>query len=274
MEGFEKNSRREFLKKSSLGLGSFAIPKIISKLEQISRYTEFKKTNQQFKNGEYIYSVESNNERVGEFWPVRGINLVTKDTDPEIFEGSLEDINSKLKGVATAPDGMTAGSVGSYQMEGKALSNGRPCGDGQVKNYGIVHVKNGFDITFTHNREISDFDSFYNEAKQDGDTLFFLPSIYRKGNTIDAQNLIDKVLIRRDTPSGQQVGAVLFDKPISGNSNTGQIKSQTTHIYVLDGGPSWGGSVKEVYENGSKTPAVEEKGTRDPNVVTNYLVFY
>ena len=47
-----------------------------------------------------------------------------------------------------------------------------------------------------------------------------------------------------------------------------QGKSRTTHIYILDGGPTWGQWSKEV--NGK----IEVEGTRDPSVVSNYLVFY
>jgi hypothetical protein len=48
----------------------------------------------------------------------------------------------------------------------------------------------------------------------------------------------------------------------------GSVISKTTHIYVLDGGSTWGQSCKEV--NG----ITQLVGTRNPMVVTNYLVFY
>ncbi|MBP9802804.1 MAG: hypothetical protein KBD14_00650 [Candidatus Pacebacteria bacterium] len=287
----ENINRREFIKKVGLGIGATLIPKELSALkenkESLNKYTEFKPTREKFKNGEFVYSVESEGSRVGEFWPVKGINLVTKETDPQIFSGDLSDINTNLKGVATAPDGMSAGSLGNYKMEGKSLSNGRECGDGNIPNYGIVLVKKGFDITFTHKKEILDFQNFYNEAKNNKNTLFFLPSIYRNGNFLDSKNFIDKILIRRENPNNAtQIGVILFDSPISGNDareivlgldrndQQGKSISKTTHIYVLDGGPNWGGSLKEVYRDNQKTPELIEKGTRDPEVVTNYLVFY
>jgi hypothetical protein len=287
----EKMNRREFIKNLGLGVGASLIPNELIALsenkESLDRHTEFKPTNEKFSNGEMIYKVESEGQDVGEFWPVKGINLVNVETDPELFKGDLSDINQSLKGVATAPDGMSTGSVGNYKMEGMSLSNGEPCGDGTVPNYGIVVVKNGFDIEFTHKKEISDFKNFYEEVKKDKDTLFFLPSIYRNGNTLDSKNLIDKVLIRRDTPNNSaQIGVVLFDSAISGNEAReiilgldrkdaqGNSISKTTHVYVLDGGPKWGGSIKEVYKDNDKTPQLIEKGTRDASVITNYLVFY
>jgi len=249
--------------------------------------TRFVPTNEKFKNGELVFELRNENgERIGEFWPIKIINLVTKKTDPEIFTDNIEDIQTKLRGVATAPDGMTSGSLGSYEMEGKSLSNGRECGDGQIKNYGIVTViKNNhgtFDVNFTHKKEHEyDFDSLYNSVKQANGTLFFLPSIYRNGEYINSNNEVDKVLIRREvpvgpgTPKGEQLGVVLFDKMLSYDKAREAIlgldrpnASKTTHIYMLDGGKNWGQSIKEV--NGIPT----KMGTRNPEVVTNYLVFY
>jgi hypothetical protein len=283
------NSRRKFIKNLGI-LGALAItaPKEIfsqNTIEQIPK-TALRQTSEKFKNGEYVYDfVKENGERVGEFWPIKGLNLITKQTDPQAFEGTIEEIQEKLGDkniVATAPDGMTGGSLGSYKMEGKSLSNGRECGDGEIKNYGIVIVKNGFDITFTHKQEhLNDFDQLYNEVKSDQGTLLFLPSIYRNGKFLASNAKIDKALVRREvpktssTPKGEQLGIILFDSLITYDEAREKIlglnrdgKSFTTHIYMLDGGSNWGQSAKEV--NGQ----VVTKGTRDPSVVTNYLVFY
>ncbi|MBP7804869.1 MAG: hypothetical protein KA052_01440 [Candidatus Pacebacteria bacterium] len=239
--------------------------------------TSFQQTNEKFKNGEYVWELQNDGERVGEFWPVHGLNLVTKDLNPSAFNGTdIQTIQQSLKGVATAPDGMTTGSYGSYQLQGRCLSRGKTCGDGSVYEYGIIAVSpNGFAIEFTHKNEIKNFDSFYAERKRAGGTIFFLPSVYRNGTYLSSQRTIDKVFIRRTTPTGIQIGVVIFDELvtydrareiITGLDRNG--KSSTTHIYVLDGGPRWGQSCKEV--NGE----AKLVGTRNPNVVTNYLVFY
>jgi len=161
-------------------------------------------------------------------------------------------------------------------MEGKSLSNGVECGDGVVYNYGIIVVSSsGYNITFTHKKEILNFDSFYAKQKQLGTTVFFLPSIFRNGKSISSTATVDKVLIRRDTPDGSQIGVIMFDQLVDYNrvrkiciGLDRKGKSKTTHIYVLDGGPSWGQSVKTV--NGNNVLM----GIRNANVVTNYLVFY
>ncbi len=287
-------SRRNFFKKALAGAAVIAmkpdvlLSNISNIIETGSVHTEFKKTSEMFPNKEFVWGVESEGKRVGEFWPIHGINLVTKETDPELFEGEIADIQKELRGSATAPDGMTTGSVGSYEMQGKSLTKGIECGDGVVYNYGIVVVENGFNISFTHNKEIPNFDEYYENAKEEKKTLFFLPSIYRNGNFLASQNVIDKILIRRDVPDSKdptkkkaQIGVILFDtlttydrarEIVLGldreDQNTNQSISKTTHIYVLDGGPKWGQAIKEV--NGK----VETKGTRDKEVITNYLVFY
>jgi hypothetical protein len=283
MEKFGKdnnNSRRDFLKQAMAVTAGFLVkPEALFSQEQIAP-TYFARTNEKFKNGEFVYNLEDESgKRIGEFWPIKGLNLITKETHPEAFEGSIEEIQKKLGDkniVATAPDGMTGGSLGAYQMEGKSLANGVPCGDGEVKNYGIVTVENGFKINFTHKQEhLNDFDSFYESIKDKKGTLFFLPSIYRNGKFISSENKIDKVLIRRSVPDGEQIGAVFFDQMITYNEARQAIlglnrdgKSETTHVYVLDGGGQWGQSAKEV------SGKVVVKGTRDDDVVTNYLVFY
>lgn len=288
----ENPGRRAFLEKlATLGVAATILgPKELLSQSQNTQEkfprTEFVATKEIFKNGECVYEfVNEKGERLGEFWPIHGINLVTKQTDPELFKGDLSEIPKKLGGVATTPGGMTGGTPGSYLMEGKSLSNGRECGDGEVKNYGIVIVKDRFNITFTHKKEHgSDFDEVYNKIKEEKGTLFFLPSIYRNEQYVPSTTEIDKVLIRRDVPGNsntpnkvQQVGVILFDKmttyddvreAVLGLDRGGGTISNTTHIYVLDGGEKWGQSAKEV--NGE----TKINGQRDPAVVTNYLIFY
>ncbi len=247
----------------------------------VNAQTKFRKTTEQFKNHEFVWEVMKNDtERVGEFWPIHALNLVTKKTDPEVFAGDISNLQKKLGSVATTPDGMTGGSFGTYEMQGKALSHGRPCGDGFVYDYGIVLVSmNGYKIMFTHTREFPVFDSLYTMAKEAEATLFFLPSLYRNGLYVSSNKKVDKVLIRRQTfvkgKFDEQVGVVLFDSPTTYDDARTTIlgldrqdKSKTTHIYVLDGGSAWGQSCKEVNDT---TKVV---GNRNPDVVTNYLVFY
>jgi hypothetical protein len=244
---------------------------------QSEKITQLKQTAEVFQNGQFVWNVEFYGQKVGEFWPVQGLNLVTKDNEPELFDGTtdLTTIQARLRGVATAPDGMTGGSVGAYQLQGKCLSKGRPCGDGYVYQYGVVCVaRSGFSFKFTHANEPG-FDALYEKTKADSGTLFFLPSIFRDGKFLSSQKNIDKVLVRRTTPTGEQVGVIIFDDLTScdlvreivlGLDREG--KSQTTHIYVLDGGGTWGQSCKET--NGTTTLL----GTRDPNAVRAYLTIY
>lgn len=233
------------------------------------------KTDQKFENEEFVYDVVYLDERVGEFWPVYMLNFVTRQTDPLLFIYPLDSLQKKLKGIAMAPDGMTSGSIGTYVMEGKALSHGRECGDGFVYNYGIIIIDStGRDIVFTHKAEIQDFDALYKEKKISKSSLLFLPSIYRNGKYLSSTNTIEKVLIRRDTYAGVRIGIVIFDHPIS-YDDVRQIilgldrdKSSTTHIYVLDGGSTWGQCSKKVNDE------IINLGTRDISKVTNYLVAY
>lgn len=243
------------------------------------------KTDQQFQNKEFVWSVhvkEAGVSRlVGEWWPVHAINLITSGTDPQVFadEMSLEDLVDSLKAVATSPDGMTTGYSGHYALAGKCLASGVPCGDGIVYNYGILVVENGYKISFTHKQEVlqkyGTYDAFYKYQKNRGNTVFFLPSIYRNGNYVNSRSLIDKVLVRRETPNGIQIGVMVFSGLVSYNTAREIVlawdrpgKSKTTHIYMLDGGESWGQSAKKVNNS------VITVGKRDPKVVTNYLVFY
>ena len=239
--------------------------------------TSFQQTAEKFKNGEFVWNVVNNNQKVGQFWPIHGINLVTNTTDPIAFgDTDIATIQKNLGGVATAPDGMTGGSIGAYQMQGRCLSHGRPCGDNFLYQYGIIEVSStGYQIKFTHKDEITDFDAEYNNLKSSNASLFFLPSIYRNGKYLPSQKTIDKVLIRRETPTGDQIGVIIFDHAVT-YDNAREIvlgldrpgASKTTHIYVLDGGGIWGQSCKET--NGLTTVL----GTRDAKSVTNYLVFY
>lgn len=247
-------------------------------------------------NNEYAWTVLYQDKSIGTWVPVKGINLVTNQTNPEIFETEmpLDTLQMKLRCVATAPDGMSASANGGYLMQGKGLVNGKPCGDGKAYDYGIIIVRKGFDILFTHKREISNLDSLYNKLKGDSTvTMFFLPSIARTAPNEDtlrvlrSDSKIDKILVRRETFSGVKMGIILFDKLTSykdvikivqgldrpkvqrketknGHTRTWVTWSNTTHAYVMDGGPTWGQSCL----NG------ELIGTRNPAVVTNYIVTY
>ncbi|NOZ43669.1 MAG: hypothetical protein GXP45_00585 [bacterium] len=257
----------------------FLMGLFVPNFAQIKTYLE--KTDQQFQNHEYVWSVylteNGQNRLVGEWWPVHAINLITKGTDPQVFQNEmdLDVLVDSLEAVATAPDGMSTAFRGSHIMEGKALANGVPCGDGKVYNYGIVVVKNGYDIQFTHNLEIPDYDVFYQEKKDEGATVFFLPSIYRKGKYLNSSARLDKVLVRRKTSVGIQIGIMVFYGLVTYNQAREIVLawdrppySQTTHIYMLDGGDTWGQAAKEVND------AVTLVGMRNPAKVTNYLIFY
>ncbi len=238
--------------------------------------TQFTKTTEQFKNKEFVWNVVYNDKRVGEFWPIHGLHLITKETDPTVFTDDLADSPILHRSIATAPDGMTKGGVGGYIMEGKSLSQGRQCGDGNIYNYGIVVVDaTGFNISFTHKKEIDDFDALYNATKKSKGSLFFLPSIYRNGNQLNSTNQIDKVIINRWTLDGEQIGVIVFDEMVTYNEAVDIVKgldrngkSETKHIYVLDGGVSWGQCAKNINNQ------IIKVGTRSPEVITNYLVFY
>ncbi len=275
-------SRRTFLHVFTAFAAGFLLPEDAfaeSSLETIPQ-THLRQTEEKFSNGESVYEfINTARNRIGEFWPVHTINLVTKETDPEVFKGHTDHLLTTLKGVATAPDGMTTGYSGKYKMEGRALAGGRECGDGKVYDYGIIiSDKNG--VTFTHAREHQhDFEKVYAEAKRGKKNLFFLPSIFRNGKFLSSANVLDKVLVRRETPHGVQIGVLHFDKLTTCNEARLAVlgldrsgTSKTTHIYVLDGGPTWGESAKDVELNGSRK--VITKGTSDRNAVTNYLVFY
>lgn len=150
--------RKNFLKLSGTLAAGAAVFKPLETFaagQETITHSEFKDTGKKLGNGNSIYSIEANKSRVGEFWPIRTLSLVSRDIDPQAFQGDIKDIQNKLKGVATTPDGMSAGSYGYFQMEGKCLANGIPCGDGQVKDYGIVAIEHkGETPKFTHTREL------------------------------------------------------------------------------------------------------------------------
>ena len=247
--------------------------------------TNLKPTPEKFSNGESVYSVIYHGKNIGEFWPVHGINLVTKKTNPALFQENVDMVilHQKLGGVATAPDGMTSASIGL--TEGRCLVQGVECGTNETKDYGVVLVQHGYIITFTHARELRQFDTFYENQKKKGSTLFFLPSIKRTDihgeiHMLRHNTKIQRLLVQRITPSGQQIGVIVFDDMTTYNQSiqimdgldrdyqNGSPKSRTKHIYVLDGGPAYGQCVKEV--NGK----IKLVGTRKPGFNSNYLVFY
>ncbi|MFA7277422.1 MAG: hypothetical protein WC101_00340 [Candidatus Gracilibacteria bacterium] len=280
--GGNEISRRSFFQISAAFAAGFLLPEEAlaeSSVEKIPK-THLVPTEERFINGEFVYELQNAaNGRIGEFWPVHTMNLVTKETDPGIFNGHTDDLLVTLKGVATAPDGMTTGYSGKYKMEGRALAGGRECGDGKVYDYGIV-IADKKGVTFTHAREHqTDFESLYTEAKKGRKNLFFLPSIFRNGKFLSSANVVDKVLVRRETSRGTQIGVIHFDSlktynearlTVLGLNRPGA--SKTTHIYSLDGGPTWGESAKDVEAKGSRK--IIKRGTSDKNAVTNYLVFY
>lgn len=259
--------------------------------QALQHSTTLKPTGKMFKNGQMVWHVNYQGDTVGQFWPIKGLNLVTRQTDSLLFtqQASIAEIQALLNGVATAPDGMSVGSLGSYTMQGKSLSNGRPCGDGVTYNYGVVVADKGFTIHFTHNLECN-LDSLYEEVKARQGTLFYLPSVYRNGTANPSKgNGIEQVLVRREVPvcaenpDGIQMGVIRFNKLVTYaeaqaiitgldiSKKKGSVitpVSTTTHIYVLDGGSKWGQACIET--NG----VVQTVGSRDPAVITNYLVLY
>lgn len=247
--------------------------------------TSFKPTGEKFKNGEVVWRVVNNGADVGQFWPIHGLNLVTRETSPKLFEVKndsldIKDFQAKLADkniVGVVPDGMTGGSLGTYELQGKCLAHGVPCGDGFTYNYAVLIVSpNGYAMQFTHMIELgSKFDSVYQAQKQLGGSIFFLPSVYRKGKFLDSQKTLDKVLVRRDTPNGEQIGVIVFNKLITYNEAREIVlgldrpgKSTTTNICLLDGAQFWGQSVKET------SAGVELIGTRDAKRTTAYITLY
>ncbi len=235
--------------------------------------SRFVTTTDTFRNREIVWNVQHNGSVIGQFWPIHYLKLVTGQTDPIVSTGTITQVQTLFDGVATTPGSMTGESFGSYTMQGKALSNGRPCGDGVDYDYGIIVVDKDFSITFTHHRE-HNTDSLYQAVQARKGTMFYLPSIMRNGNTLSSNKTVDKVLVRRMTPDGEQIGVMLFNGMMTYNdvreiiAGLDRAGAYTTHIYVLDGGSTWGQSCKEV--NG----VIKVIGSRDPAVITNYLIFY
>lgn len=275
-------SRRDLLRISAAFVVGLLLPEEVmaeSSIEKISK-THLILTGERFANGEFVWEFQNAaHARIGEFWPIHTMNLVTKETDPDVFKGHADDLLVALKGVATAPDGMTTGFSTKYKMEGKALAGGRACGDGIVHDYGIV-IADKKGITFTHAREHqTDFENLYTDAKRGQKSLFFLPSIFRNGKFLSSANVVDKALVRRETSQGIQIGVIHFDSLKTYNEARLAVLgldrpgiSKTTHIYSLDGGPTWGESAKDVEVKGSRK--IIKRGTSDRNAVTNFLVFY
>lgn len=250
---------------------------ILLTLNIFSQGTKFIPTQEKFSNGELVYQVVHHGGKVGEFWPIKSVKLITNETNPDYFKSSLsiETILEDFKGVAVVPGGMTGQNSGAYQMLGRNLSQGKICGDRYPYRYGIICFnENGDSILFTHKDEINNFDSLYNLYKRRNGNILFLPSIFRNGNYLSSEKVVDKVLVRRDTPAGPQIGVIIFDNLVTYNQVREIIlgldrpgMSKTTHIYMLDGGPLWGQSCRE-----TETPKVF--GSRNPDVVTNYLIIY
>jgi len=144
-------------------------------------------------------------------------------------------------------------------------------------DYGIAYSKPPENLVkFTHAQEIKDWDAFFEDIKKVGGSLCFLPSLYRNGTTKQSNRSVDKVLIERDTPDGKQVGVVMFNEltpypevvaVLRGLDRPGL--SETRRILALDGGPTWGKAAVA-----TDSGAVQVRGTSDPDVITNLLIFF
>jgi len=264
---------------------SFIITLFFS-LSSFSQTSELTKTDEFFKNGKMVYNINYRGQNIGEFWPVSGMQLVTNQTHPELFQRNVDMkiMHQRLGSLADAPDGMTSASTGV--TEGRCLAQGIECGTGEFKNYGIIIVEDGFKITFTHKQELAgNFDAVYNFHKRNGNTVFFLPSIKRtdltgKVHMMANSTTVGRLLVRRETPDGPQIGMIVLDQLITYADaialmdgldryyNNGQPKSWTTHIYYLDGGDQFGQCAKEV--NGT----VKTVGKRIPGLNSNYIACY
>ena len=240
--------------------------------------TAFEKTDEKFDNNEFVWQVKFNDIKIGEFWPVHGIEFLPKGHTDYNVKSELPVLQKKLRAIAIVPGSMTGNiaSTNYYFIEGKSISKGNPCSsDGIVHDCGIIVVDEIEKISFRHAQEFQNFDSLYSKVKESKNTLFFLPSMYRNGNYLSSNAMIDKVLIRRTVPDGEQIGVIIFDK-LTTYDQVREIvlgldrdnRSKTTHIYVLDGGPIWGQCLKHVND---KNVVI---GTRDVNVITNYLILY
>ncbi len=96
-------------------------------------------TGEKLSNHEDVWNVVVNGTRVGEFLPVHSITLVTKN-EPSLFNGSVEVVMNRFNGTAITPGGMTSDTTGVWQLEGQSLSSGKPCGDGIIRNYGLLLI--------------------------------------------------------------------------------------------------------------------------------------
>jgi hypothetical protein len=261
-------------------------------MSQGKHRTQLKDSKLKFKNKESVWYVVYHGDTVGEFWPVWNVNLITNQTDPQLFSPNkkLEDIHRSLRSAAITPDGMTKGSTPAL-MEGKSLANGIPVGDGVVYDYGIIitHKNKTDGLVFTHKREIRDFQNQYDKIKNNGGTMFFLPSIMRNGNVHPSTTKkVDRVLINRITPDkdsrplkGRQQGVIVFYDDhtypevvdivtgLDRKYRNGSTRSETRHIYVLDGGPSYGAVAREELDG-----TVTVIGTRTSGLNTNYLAWF
>jgi hypothetical protein len=268
----------------------FAIILIISTASAfaVEYRTYLKPTSQTFENGEVVYQIEFDQSVVGEWWPIKnGLDFVTKETHPKLFQLPLEKMMNEVGAVAMVPDGMTSALASTYLLEGKAIVDGILVnGDGTYPNYGIMLLENkGTEITFTHKSEIVtssnpdeqnvEMDQFFSEHLQPGTTVFFLPSIQRNQNSLKSSNVLERAIVRRLTPTGIQIGMVILQRPMTyhqiieicaGLDRPGA--SSTTHIYYTDGGPSWGQVAKKVNDR------AQVMGNRTQDVVTNYMVIY
>ncbi|HMQ11465.1 MAG TPA: hypothetical protein PKC21_00135 [Oligoflexia bacterium] len=248
-----------------------------------------KKTEQQFKNGTFIHEIIKGEEIMGEWWPVNAIDLVTKESHPDLFaKGDLETIINDFGGIAVAPDGMTSGASPG-KLEGKALIDGVLYdGDHTDPQYGIVLLEeNGTKITFTHKDEVleafDDMDAFFAEYEgNENATIFYTPSIKRGDKELNNDTMIHRALVRRvNADDEQEVAMAILKKPIKNKEmialmnglNTkddeGKILTQTTHIYYTDGGNNYGQAAR--LDADAKVTLV---GERNPDLVTNYLVLY
>ena len=228
-----------------------------------------------FPNGEKNLFLEYKGEIVGEFSPIKkGIKILnSKNTN---LKEDLETILSKYPDAS----GIIPGALTdiNFVSEGINVSNGEIFGNEEFKNYGIIYTENG-KINFTHstyfNNDKNNFkQTLLKKVINEKENLLFLPSIYREGNLNSNKGVgVQHCLVRRITPSGEQIGVVKFKKNISYQEATDIVKgldragkSETTHIYYLDAG-AWSENVKRVNGDLIKT------GERNINKVTNYIIF-
>jgi len=246
----------------------------------ISAQTRFFKTQTQFENKEYVYNISHNGKIVGEWWPVTALDFFSKKSSPEFFNHSLEELLLNAKINALVPDGMTSSVGTGYQIEGQYLIDGVRYNQGnKFPEYGMVILEDfGRSITFAHRNDYSDggietLFRYYQGNKSV--SILFLPVVRRWDKVLQSSSPVHRALVRRETHSGEQLGIVVLDVPISyidllklfqGLERSG---ATTTHIYYLDGGTTWGQVGRK-----SKDGNTAIFGSRDRSVVTNYLISY